>query len=879
MKKKLSAGLILAIVLVLAAAAALASAPLNFREILEQAAVPLATGNDTGAAANPIYSADELAELVRTLEENGIILGENNQVMQVLKRQEGYYEEETLMEICCEAFGGYFYTWTLEEQDWFEQLMVKIGFHESYESCLPGDGNLSYEEAEAFAFREIRAEYGEDLPLEDRSIWQLERLFYLEDPEEPGDPASASWNFILKPKDLDHGQYDISFRDNDPEGTAWLSADLHDWTQPYTGAELLCQFFAVYSWHQEQWTQETWQKLHTMMQDATIGLQSETAQETKAYAATAYPEPDAQDIPKETAVRRAEEALQNPRAEQESAVLAEYEGSRSWMVFFRVPDQDENIEEDSSGLYAVEVDSRSGGVKGIREEGMDDSPAFAYVPEAAYEKAWEGFLRRSEIIRLAADAVREKYPELDVTNTEKYEVMAEEYEKWDVTFLSKDVHLGNVSVVMSMNGVAEVINADDEALTGDNLFSRYWQVYGFFGSWDQAVWVQLGQDMTGLDPKGIEGQLLKATRYPEESAVRIGHEEAKEFGIRATGKRRAEVNTCVLVDADPHPVWIMRILTDEPDNPIIGIDAETGETVFREAYLVDYTPHYALFSMPEKWRKAELETYGVLHVAKTEITRKFGDLWLSWPEIEVDNGEDWEVHEDGLTVRCTGRWKGMKAYEVELDENGYVLRCEESDSPSTEEKPENYGEYTAPTPQPDGKPWIWGNGFAPEAYWERVAETMEANGVTFDNLYEKTAEWTEQYGTLEDDANWPQDLFVIGYVLTAMRPDYLDQDPVEYPVFADPAKKSKEEIEAIALKAFHEAADAEKGAEWVDGQKLISALWNSGIYEYYGIDRQEPTWRITLMELCDGTWESKGVVMIDEDGNVLLAQMELEGNG
>ena len=187
MKKKLSAGLILAIVLVLTAAAALASAPLNFREILEQAAVPLATGNDTGAAANPIYSAEELAELVRTLEENGIVLGENNQVMQVLKRQEGYYEEETLMEICREAFGGYFYTWTLEDQDWFQQLMVKIGYYESYESCLPGDGNLSYEEAEAFAFREIQAEYGEDLPLEDRSIFQLERQFYME----PADPENA----------------------------------------------------------------------------------------------------------------------------------------------------------------------------------------------------------------------------------------------------------------------------------------------------------------------------------------------------------------------------------------------------------------------------------------------------------------------------------------------------------------------------------------------------------------------------------------------------------------------------------------------------------------------------------------------------------------
>ena len=877
MKKKLSTGLILAIILILAATAAMASVPSNFREILEQAAVPLAAGNDTGEAVNPRYSADEVAELVRSLEENGIPLDGNGEIMRTLQSGRGEYEEEALMEICREVFGGYFYTWTLEEQDWFQQLMVKIGYYESYESCLPGDGNLSCEEAEAFAFREIRAEYGEDLPLEDRNIWRLERQFYLEDSE---DPSSASWYFTLGPKDLDHGHYDISFRDNDPEGTVWTCADLQDWAQPYTGEEVLYQFYEVYSWHEELWTQETWQKLHEMMQNATVGLQSMYAQATKAYAATAYPEPDARDIPKETAVRKAGEALQDLQAVPKGAVLTEYEGTRSWMVSLWVSTEEENDEEDLSGLYAVEVDSRSGEVKGIRKNGMDDSTAFAYVPEAAYEKAWEGFLRRSEIIRRAADAVREEYPELDVTNEEKYEAWADGYLKWSVTFTSKDIHLGNVSVVMSMNGVAELIDADTAELDGDNLFDRYWQVNGYFGAWDQSVWVQLGQDMAGLDPKGIEGQLLKATRYPEESAVRIGHEEAKELGIRATGKRAAEVNTCVLVDADPHPVWIMRILTDEPDDPVIGIDAETGETVFREAYKVDYTPHYTLYSMPEKWRKAELDKYGALYVAKVAITHKFSDMWYDCPEIEVDNGEDWEVHLDGLTMRCTGRWKGMKAYEVELDENGYVLRCEESDSPATEEKPADwYVGYAAPTPQPNGKPWIWGNGFAPEGYWDQIAQAMEANGVTFDNLYEKTDEWTEQYGVLEDDANWPQDLFVIGYVLTAMRPDYLELVPVEYPVFADPVKKTKEEIEAIARQAFHEAADAEKGAEWVDRQKLISALWNNGIYEYYGIEREEPTWRATLMENCNGTWESKGTVMIDEDGNVIFAQMDLEGNG
>lgn len=871
MKKKLSAGLILAIVLVLSAAAALAAAPLSFREILEQVAVPLATGNDTGAAANPVFSAGELAELVRGLEENGITLDENNQVTRTLERSRGEFEEEALMEICREAFGGNFYTWTLEEQDWYQQLMVKIGYYESYESCLPGEGNLPYEEAEAFAFRKIREEYGTDLPLEDRSIWALERQFY----REPADPSGTFWNFSLIPKDLDHGRYEIWFDDSNPEGTADTWADIHDWTQPYTGAELLYQFYAVYSWHEELWTQETWQKLHTMMQNANVDLQSAIVQETKAYAFTAYPEPDAQDIPKETAVRKAGEALRNPRIELESAVLTEYEESRSWMVFFEVLPEEEEIEEDGSGLFAVEIDSRSGEVRGIREKGMDDSTAFAYVPEAAYEKAWEGILRRSEIIRLAADAIRIEHPELDLLNREMYDVQADGSLRWTVTFLSKDIRLGNAYAVVSLDGTVEEIEADDQPLDGDNLFSRYWQVYGYFGSWDQSVWVQLGQDMAGLEPHGIDGELLKATRYPEESTVRIGHEEAKELGIRATGKRVAEVNTCVLADADPHPVWIMRILTDEPDDPVIGIDAETGETVFREAYKVDYTPHYTLYSMPEKWRKAELEKYGPLYVAKVAITHKFGDMQLDFPEIEVDNGEDWEVQLDGLTVRCTGRWKGMQAYETELDENGYVLRCEESDSPSTEEKPADYSGYPVPTPQPDGKPWIWGNGFAPEAYWERIAEAMEANGVTFDNLQGKIAEWTEQYGELEDEGDWPQDLFVIGYVLTAIRPDYLNQEPVDYPVFADPAKKSKEEIETIALQAFHEAADA----EWVDAQKIIAVLWNNGIYEYYGIEREEPTWWAYIMENCDGTWESKGIVMIDEDGNVILTEMMLEGNG
>ena len=127
-KRKLTVGLVFAIVLVLMTAAAVATILLTHEEIVEQVAVPLAVGNDSDLSVKQSYSAEELAELVRNLNENGITLKENNAIMRALRTGNGYYEEEAIMEICREAFGGNFWTWTLEQQQWFNNLMVDIGF-------------------------------------------------------------------------------------------------------------------------------------------------------------------------------------------------------------------------------------------------------------------------------------------------------------------------------------------------------------------------------------------------------------------------------------------------------------------------------------------------------------------------------------------------------------------------------------------------------------------------------------------------------------------------------------------------------------------------------------------------------------------------------
>ena len=878
-KKKLSTGLVLVIVLMLIAAVALAVTLLTHQEVVEQVAVPLAVDNDTGVGVNNTYNAEELAELVRNLNENGITLEENNRIMQSLQNGQGYYEEETIMEICRQAFGGNYYTWTLEQQDWYEGLMVKIGFHETYQTRMPGEGNMKYEDAEAFAFRKIRETYGQDLLLEDRSIWQLSRQFYVEN---PGDPASAGWSFSLEPKDIDHGQYYVRFSDNDPEGSVSVGADIYDWSQPYTGEELLSHFNAVYTWNHGQWPQEAWQRLHEMLQGAEIEPTSREAQALKAFRITEYPVPGEKDISREIAIKKAKEAIQDTRAALDGAVLTDYEGKRIWMVSFVINPSSEGTADETAGLFAVSVDSATGTILESRKQGMDDSIAFAYVPLDAYEKAWEGILRRSEIIQLAVNAIREKYPDLDLMDEEKYEIRAEGYKKWNVTFKAKDIHLGNVSAVVSMDGIVGEINADTEILNGDNLWKRYGQANGYFGQWEQSVWVRLEEDMSGLEPLQIGGRLLKATHYPEESSVKIQHGRAQELGMQATGKRTAEVNTCVLVDAQPHPVWIMRILTDEPDEPVVGIDAETGDVVFTEQFKTDYTPQYVLYSMPETWRKMELEMLGAPYMAKVAITHKFGDMWLDEPELDVDNTENWELQQDGLVIRYIGRWNGMKSYEVELDQNGFVLRCEESNTASMEEKPEEtngetYIPVPTPTPLPDGKPWFWGMDFAPQEFWDQLDKLFFTHVMTMDDYPAMEKDWLEAFGESEF---WPQEYQIVHYLYYATE-EQLKQPDLQYPVFPDRDRKSQKEICEIALNAFHEIADVEMGKEWVDSTKVGSALLNDEINPDTGKKYRKHVWWINfnVWEEEFSSWIPKGYAILDEDGNVLIVRLELSGNG
>ena len=597
--------LIAACALLLLTASALAVAQPTAMEILEETAIPMAKQNDTEIGVVEEYSADELAELMRMLNERGIILDETSKVTQAVRNGRGYWEEETIMEIGRHAFGGYISSWTLEQQDWFHRMMVEIGFTDTYVSRLPGPENWSEEEATAAALEAIRQRCGEDLPVTDRTVFALDRHFDLGD---ESDPASTFWSFTLVPLDLDHGQYTVSFMDHRRPNPAGVTAEVPDWSKPYTGEQLIYRFQRTCLWGPGTLDQKAWHRLHELMTSAEIQPNDRYYTEALAYQLTEYPLIAANDLTREQAVEIARTAQGGDRAALNYAVLTEYGDQRAWLITLLVPSP-----EDPSLLdtFVVTVASPDGHVESVRQRTADDSTLMFFVPQAVYEKVRENTLTRSDIIRLAAETIEARYPALKLLDEETYTVYTDGIRRWSIRFVPKDIHLGEVTATVENDGTITAYEVDDAPLSGDNLFDRYWSVYGYYGGWDQATWAQLSRDMEDLSPEGIEGKLIRQTDYPAEDSVAITREQAMALAVQATGKRSAEAHTCVLIGAEPHPVWKLRVLDYEDEaDPMIELDAETGEVLNIDRYMVDVTPRYHVFTLERDWRATEAAETG-----------------------------------------------------------------------------------------------------------------------------------------------------------------------------------------------------------------------------------------------------------------------------
>ena len=683
--------LLTALVLMLGAVPVSAAGTLTAQEIVDQVAVPLALENDKGEEGyNRFYSYEELAEIVRVLEENGISLAENSHIMQYLTSGCGFLEISVVEDICKQAFGPSG-TWTDEQQGWYDEMIVRLGYVESFVSHVPGKENMTREAAIAWALKKIREEYGETLPLEDPDIWQISASFtkgyQAQDQEFPKD----IWSVTLVPKDMEYQHFSVSFDDSNPEETTEVYDSYLNLDEASTLSWIYGYFVMVYGPYKD-WSQSAWQTYHEWLLKAELKSTDYDYIDYLGFRMTSYPEPETNEISREEAIRIAKKAMTNKRAAYNSAVLTEYEGERTWLVSFviEIPFNGSAADDKESGEYVFSIDSVSGKVRSLRTEHSYEA-GFPYIAEKAYQETRDLLPKEEDLLPLAVEAVRIAYPEAgDPLDEENYSHSSSLRGSNTVWFTARNLQHSNIKVRFTPEGEVEKVTMDPP-VDGDNLYNRFFALCGPMDSWDQSVWVQLEKEMQELEPEGIEGKILKATHYPEEASVAIRQKQARELGRKTTGSNMTEVNSCVLVDAQPHPVWIIVLLTHHTLS-LVGIDAETGETVLSMPYRADFTPMYVSYSLPETWRKMEMEEKGPAYMAQAAIIDRVfpadtdwrscppGDGRAPWMEYcYVNEGTAWRLEVDGLTVRWISHREGVRSYEVELDQDGNVIRFEEKD--------------------------------------------------------------------------------------------------------------------------------------------------------------------------------------------------------
>ncbi len=207
-KKRLSVGLVLAIVLMLIAVTALAVALLSPQEVVEQVAVPMAQEN-----GHENYTHDELLALISTLNENGITLDEGSQMMKAFRSGHGYWERETIEEICFSAFGGDQSKWNLDQRHWYGEMMVAVGAWDINTQLLPEEGELTPQEARALAAQTVQEAYGISLPAESDENWQIVEAFQLgwDDETNAFLREDAYWMILYYHRATDNIDYTVTF--------------------------------------------------------------------------------------------------------------------------------------------------------------------------------------------------------------------------------------------------------------------------------------------------------------------------------------------------------------------------------------------------------------------------------------------------------------------------------------------------------------------------------------------------------------------------------------------------------------------------------------------------------------------------------------------
>ena len=670
-----SFGLILAIVLTLMAVTATAAVLLSAQQVVEETAVPMALNNDTPVRVVESYSPDQVAALIKAANENGITLDETTGIMQALKKGEGYYESEAIMEICRAAFGGLFGEWTIEEQYWFTDVMVRLNYADENWYCLPGPEDMTSDQARQLAVELVKRQYPTAAEIEDERYYIRYESFVM-DYDEDGQPMGPIWRFEFHALDLTHPEYTVSF---DRQGNLLFSDESAAFADgPFTMSGLISQIHSATRsrhWLQSDWDQNAWHLFREYLpqSDGDNGW----SMERDAYLMTEYPLPDENDIPKEQAVDIVRQSLDGRELEVETAILMAYQGQRFWKVTFMEIQNGRR-----ANRFSWEIDSRTGEILAQNVWGSGTGWS-GYVPQTVYDLLHEGMLTEAEAKALAADGLRKALQDDAVpfddpacfTCNVSY---LERRQMWRVEFRTRDLRFGSCAAeITEPDHQVSITKLSAPQADGDTLYQRYQEVYGSLIYAGQDVLIRFSSDLAALSPAGWKGKLLQKTVFPPLSEAKISLSDAVDIAARVNESTVHEEMGSVLLGTDGNPVW--KFMLDGEENCwVYEVDAVTGQILDVEAFKpdnYDFDDPLKRLTLRRDFMPAYIAEFGIERAAAVEVTKAFADMTYDEPMLPLLEDPDgdgivhYETVVDGLTVTFRADAPGCDSYRVVFGED------------------------------------------------------------------------------------------------------------------------------------------------------------------------------------------------------------------
>ena len=354
MFQPLKRGLILALTLALLLTGAAAGEASDAKAFLERVLLPAAMVN-----ASEQFTPEELQAIKLQAGELGYPLTET--LAQHLDSPFGAYKVDILRAAMADSMGMERTTWPLEDQIWFEDMLVKAGLLHSRNLISVQPGDISQEEALGIAVKRIVSEFSEAADLMDPARWLVHR-WYREVTESP-QVTYRQWEFAFQAKTLEQNSYLLMIRHDGLVQESRMEPGLAEGMSP---AQVEGRYIQVYG-SMSTWEYATWQAFKKDLRNAMAsGTAGEPLGSLPVFLMMQHLQPGDSHLPREQAITIAAAHTEAPGdldLAGSSALLLLDDDTPVWKVRLLPRAK-------ASGLvypFLVEVDATTGEVRAARQ--------------------------------------------------------------------------------------------------------------------------------------------------------------------------------------------------------------------------------------------------------------------------------------------------------------------------------------------------------------------------------------------------------------------------------------------------------------------------------------------------------------------------------